>query len=356
MKKGKIINRIVIAVNSAVLAVCAVLYGCIHSLQTEYTADNAKQLWDNELYSYSQVSVFLTPGEGIDDMTVYGIRKQIDGKLKEGTAANKDKLEKGRLWIDCASGESTLTVSGNMGSCEVIATGTFGDYFLFHPERLVSGSYYTEDDVNYDRIVIDKTCSWQLFGAVDTAGMPVTIGNKVYYVAAVTEIPEDKDDITAYGSIPRIYMPYETLRGINSGAVMTSYEVCMPNVVRDYALTVITELSIGSENSTAIIDQSSRFGIIRLFQGFGKISENAMIRTNLAYPWYENRIRGAEIIAQIIAGPLVYMMIIPAVSLVYAIYMICRLIGAGIRRLRDEAEKRYQKKISEAYYKKKRAG
>ncbi len=349
--KLKKTNIIIAAVNAVLLIIFAVLFGIISSLGRNYSADNAKKLWDNDAYSYSQLSLFLPPDEGLDIMSLYALRQSIEEKLEENSVKADENSPTGRFWIDCASGEYTAQVTGNTGSCEASVTGTAGDYFIFHPESLLNGSYYSSDDINFDRVIIDKQCSWQIFGAIDTAGLPVTIGGKVFYIAAVVDTPENERDIAAYGNMPRIYMPYEALQIINPGARMTSYEACLPDAVKGFAENIISEVN-PSPGKGIIIDQSDRFGLITLFKGFSKIPENAMITNNLSYPWYENRTRGAEIIAQILAGPAVYILIIPAVSLVYAIYMLCRLAGKGARAVGRKAENAYQKRISEAYYKK----
>lgn len=349
LKKFKII---LLCINIALLAVFAVLYGVISSLGSRYSSDSAKQLWDSDDRSYAQISLYLTPENGLDIMSVYSLRKSIDEKLVENSVTNDKKNQKGRLWIDAGSGECSTTVTGNMGSCDVTVSGTMGDYFIFHPEKLLSGSYYTDDDINIDRVILDKQCSWQIFGAVDTAGMSVTVGGKVFYVAAVVDSPDSGRDLTAYGSRPRIYMPFSSLKELNDQAVMTSYEVCMPNIVKDFAYTVMTDINPADENSSVVIDQSGRFDIVKLFKGFGSIPESVMITANLKYPWYENRTRSAEIIAKILAGPAIYILIIPAVSLVYALFLLAKLAGRGIRAVKSKADRAYQKRISEAYYKK----
>lgn len=346
-------NIILIAVNILLLTVFAVLFAIISGIKANYSSDSAKQLWDNDVYKYSQISVYMNKADGMDIMGIYSLRKSIESKLTENSVkADKDCENTGRLWLDSSCGEEAITVTGTMGSCDVIATGTFGDYFIFHPIELVSGSYYSDDDVNFDRIILDKDSSWQLFGALDTAGMTVTINNKYYKVAAVVETPEDKSDKAAYGNSPRVYMPFEALAQINSSARMNVYEVCLPEIVDGFAKGIVTDVIPSAADRGIIVDQSDRFDLITLFKGFQNISEDVMITKPISYPWFENRLRGAEIKAKILAGPSVYLLIIPAVSLIYLLFFLAKLAGKGIRKIRDKAEQSYQKRISEAYYKK----
>ena len=44
---------------------------------------------------------------------------------------------------------------------------------------------YPENDFMQDRVVLDETLAWQLFGGFDVAGLSVTIDGKPFYVAGV---------------------------------------------------------------------------------------------------------------------------------------------------------------------------
>lgn len=351
MSRLKKFNIILAALNGVLIITAGLLIGKTVSLKNEYSSDNAKKAWDGEKYSYSQISVFLPTDNSLDILGVYSMRQSVEEKLKENSVTSDKDNPEGRLWIDCASGESSLSLSGSLGSCTAAVTGTFGDYFIFHPEKLMSGSYYSDDDINIDRVILDRECSWQLFGSMDTVGMPVNIGNKVFYVAGVVESPDSKIDKAAYGDTPRVYMPFESLKAFNESSALSCYEVCLPNVVKDYAYTVMKDLSPAGENSV-VVDQSGRFGLIKLISGSSEISESVMIKTKMALPWYENRLRSAELSARLAAAPIPYLLIIPAVSLVYALFMLTKLAGRGARAIKDKAEERYQKKISDIYYKK----
>lgn len=343
------INIVLAAVNAVILLLCGILYACICSIRDETGSDNAKKVWDNEKYSYSQISLFAAADSGIDDMAVYSLRSQIDDRL-DAVISTEDRTE-GRLWIDCACGETSLTLSGSMGSCAVTAVGTFGDYFIFHNDEILDGSVYSELDVNADRIVIDKICSWQLFGSVETEGLPVTIGSRVYYVAAVIDVLADGTERKAYGEVPRVYMPYEILKGIDSKLSLTVYEVCLPNVMKDYAYSLVEELNPIS-GDFVLVDQTKRFDPVTLFKGSRNIGENVMITKAVKYPWYENITRSGEIKAQLLASA-GWLLMIPLISLVYALFILTRLGGSLVKKLRNTAEEKYQKKISELYRKKK---
>lgn len=351
MSRLKKLNIILAAVNAALLIAAGLFTAHTASLKREYMADSAKQAWDGGKYSYSQISLFFPKESSQDILGIYSLRRSVEEKLKEGSLTKAEDNPSGRLWIDCAGGEGLLSLSGSLGGCTAAVTGTFGDYFVFHPEKLMSGSYYTSDDINIDRIILDRECSWQLFGSMDTVGMPVNIGNKVFYVAGVVESPDKESDRLAYGITPRAYMPFESLKAFDDSVLLNSYEVCLPNAVKDYAFTMMKELNPAGD-SGIIVDQSGRFDIVRLVKGVSELPQSVMMNSGIRLPWYENRIRSAELSARLAAAPVPYLLIIPALSLVYALFMLTKLMGKGIRAVRDKAEDRYQKKISEIYYKK----
>ena len=69
----------------------------------------------------------------------------------------------------CAFGKTSVTGDHGSSDASVIAVG--GNYFLFHPLELVSGTYFSESDVMHDRVVLDETLAWKLFGGSNLAGM-----------------------------------------------------------------------------------------------------------------------------------------------------------------------------------------
>lgn len=107
--------------------------------------------------------------------------------------ASLEAPEGGSLYQDAWSGTATsVAVSGPAGKSNVKTYGVGGDFFLFHPYTLLSGSYIAESDFAQDRVVLDENLAWQLFGSSDVAGMEVTIGERNYPVAGVVRLEDDK--------------------------------------------------------------------------------------------------------------------------------------------------------------------
>lgn len=351
MDKRKKANIILFVTAAVFLLAAGVILIIINAYKRDYSSDSAKKMWDGAKYSYAQVSLFLPPENGLDPQGIFTLRRGVEEKLKESSVLNAEDNPPGRLWIDCASGEANAAVSANGKSVDVKAAGTYGDYFYFHPGDVMYGSCYTDEDANIDRIVIDRECSWQLYGALNTVGMPVTVGNRVYYIAAVVKSPDNERDKKIYGEKPRVYMHYESLKETAPGLTLTAYEFCIPEVVKDFAVGVMKDINTAGERC-AIADQSGRFDIITLVTGRNEIAYSAVSEISLSYPWEENRTRAAELMARIAAAFLPYLLIFPVFYLVYLIFAFVKLIGKGARAVRNKAEDRYQKKISEIYYKK----
>ena len=131
MSRLKKFNIILGAVNFTLLAVTAILIGRISLLEGKYAADSAKSAWDGGKYEYSQVSVYLPRKAAVDVMGVYSLRSSAEAKLKEASLAADKENTDGRLWLDCASGESELTLEGKQKRITFIAE------FIRPPVKLV---------------------------------------------------------------------------------------------------------------------------------------------------------------------------------------------------------------------------
>ena len=63
-----------------------------------------------------------------------------------------------------------ITLQNGKKSVSAKAIGVAGDFFLFHPLKLLDGSFFSGSDVMQDYVVIDEDMAWQLFGSNDVAG------------------------------------------------------------------------------------------------------------------------------------------------------------------------------------------
>ena len=143
--------------------------------------DAARQWQGSSETPFAQIACFL-PEDGTkttDEIDQF--RRTLEQKLTE---ASLEAPKNGSLYCDAWSAEATLNVSGTHGSADVKTVGVGGNFFLFHPLQLRSGSYLSQQDFMQDRVVLDEITAWTLFGSSDVAGMSVTVEGKPCYVAS----------------------------------------------------------------------------------------------------------------------------------------------------------------------------
>ena len=119
--------------------------------------------------------------------------------------------------------------------------GVGGDFFLFHPLPLRSGSYISNRDFTYDRVVLDEELSWALFGSYDVAGQTVWIQNEPYVVAGVVSREKDKASGKAYADGAGMFISYSAMRHITGGEENTDpsiscYELVMAEPITGFGL------------------------------------------------------------------------------------------------------------------------
>lgn len=325
------INIAVLIINILILVVFGLSYAAVESLRSDYGCDNAKRQWDGGKYEYAEIAVYYSESSGIGTDDIRTAQSAIDTALSDNSLS-LDEDSDGRLWIDSYYSEGdTFTLNGTSGSCTAAVSATSGDFFVFHPLTVLYGSYYSDEDLNFDRIIIDRECSWQLFGALDTVGMTVTVGDKTLYVAAVVASADDDLEKAAYGTTPKAYVPYDCMKMLNGGAVpITAYEVCIPEPVSDFALGVMEDCAPGSESDRIMVDRSGRFDIAELSEKYKTVFEDMMVQNAIKLPWFENTARAAQFKAVLIMGPSVRMLIAVLISAIYGIYLLVKHIGRAV--------------------------
>lgn len=58
-----------------------------------------------------------------------------------------------------------------------------GNFFDFHPIRLLSGNYISPDDLMKDRVLLDEDTAWLLFGGTQLEGLSFKIDGVPFVVA-----------------------------------------------------------------------------------------------------------------------------------------------------------------------------
>ncbi|WP_029232668.1 ABC transporter permease [Butyrivibrio sp. VCB2006] len=298
--------------------------------------------WDYD-GSVAQVSLFytedreITPGEirkleynfekklveagiiAVDDDEKEADKKEIvdtnvPGKKKTDDEKSQEVQEEVKVYNSCFSAQGISTILFENRTAENIVTiGVDGDFFFFHPLELVSGSYFSDDEVMKDKIVIDEDLAWQLFGSNDIVGQCVTIGGVNHYVAGVVKRQEGRMNEAAGLSESIVYMSYdslsrygEILSGKTSNAEISEdgstaniggincYEVVAPNPV-DGLVAQSIKLSSGYDDKYInVVDNTDRFSFFKLLDVSTSFGKRSMWDKPIFYPYWENVARGYE--------------------------------------------------------------
>ena len=284
---------ILIAANVVSLLLFAVMTLVAAMLKNSLPDQHTVERWSDGSERYSQVSIFT---DNLFSMSIDGVftaRVDIEKKLVENSIT--PEKANARIWVDAFSAnQGKISVSSDYGNAEVETIITGGDFFLFHPLELLSGYYYSEDNLMYDRVLIDETLAWRLYGANDIAGKPVLIGTKYFYIAGVFRKSDNPDIGKVIGESPMMFMPYQGYEILGNDPYFSCYEACLPDHVTGLANKIVTE-SIPLENERYIAVENSaryslknRFAIIKDF-GMRSVKDNTVV-----YPYWENAARITE--------------------------------------------------------------
>jgi len=301
--------------------------------------------WSADGTAYGQVSVFLPEYAGLTEADIWAAASGFDQKLEEASMEAVSENPDALLWTYGYSAERMLYVTWQGKGAEAAATGAGGNFFLFHPLPLLSGAYFYGSDLMQDRVVIDDTLAWQLFGATDVAGMEIEIGGLPYLIAGVVKPEGDFASKAAYGDRPRIYMSYSALLKNDPAAVITCCEVLLPNPVANFAKDVTGSVLEGigvAENRCAIVENSARYSLTGRLGVLGEFGLRSMRQVGLTYPYWENAARIMEDYAALLLVLTLLLSLFPAVSLIRLLVLLWRNRKWRLRTMRAEIDSRLE--------------
>lgn len=302
-------------------------------------SQQAAKRWQGEgTDRFAQVSVFASEDAGFSQSTATAIENGIQSAL--------DAISNTQNWFDCYSAETDISLRGEQGSVSVTATATGGEFFRMHSFRFLSGSGYAPDDFNPNRIVLDHTSAWQLFGSYDIVGQSVWLDETELSVAGVVDGRAeglfDGTETTAYGETPRVYLPYKLVSGSENPLPITCYEVVSPEPLDEFTLDTVK--GVVQLDEIKILDNSTRYSFLSLFSTIGGLWTRSMRTNGIILPWWENVAVVAEDVAALIqAGMLVFAFIGILIPIIAAIRFLMRhpVSFAPIRNLFDNLYDRH---------------
>ena len=313
---------------AALLALlCGISVWRLWAVSNLLTSQQAAERWKGGgTRDFAQISCFLSPTASFTLDDAYKFRNDMAQKLK---GAGYDIESENGLYRDAWSAFRKVKVSNGRRSGEVQAAAVGGDFFDFHPLRLVSGNYLKPGDVMDDRVLLDKETAWLLFGAADVAGMSFSMDGTPFVVAGVYEHERDGFSKVAYDGAMRIYLSFSALERLNpidsaaadktpeSAKTIACYELVMAEPVRGFAYSAVTD-KFPTKN-VLYAENSYRFDTARLYRLLRNRTARSMSLGSYTIPYWENAARAAEDRAAIWLMSAVLTGVLPLALLFYSL-------------------------------------
>lgn len=302
----------------------------------------------------AQVSCFFSPKAEVTEDTIKNFEYSLKNVLQEASITETSENPSARLWVDAYSADGKITLVNGKNTLDANAIGIGGDFFLFHPLKLITGSYFSGNDLMQDYCIIDQDAAWQLFGSNDVVGMTVYIGNVPHIVTGVVRRPDSRMDKAAGLNSTVVYVSYETLAAYGTNNGINHYEIVMPNPVSGFAYDKVKEGIGVDEKNVEIVENTSRYSLVNRFKTIFKFGTRSMNGKAIIYPYWENLARGYEDIIALLTVIMILLLLYPVVTVLWIFLHWWRHKGwtlkdvwnTGRDKLERAAEHRREKKHS----------
>lgn len=253
--------------------------------------------WSDEA-DYAQLSCFYPVTMQPTDYDFQNLYHTIESALKAESL--EAETENAKLFIDAYSMTGSLTLSTDNQSMKVKAVGVTDNFFVFHPVSLLQGSYFDEDMIMKDGVIIDEDAAFTLYGSNDVVGMPVYVENELYYIRGVVERESTYLAREAGLDSSICYVSADTLSSYGMVEGSYTYEVIMPNPVEGFAKNILVTALNDTENKLEVIENSNRFSVSARKEIVFDFAVRSMSRNGILYPYWENQARAHEDICGIL--------------------------------------------------------
>lgn len=353
-------KKIILGITGGVsFLVFLILYFITGHMASSLSDQRMAQRWSKS-GGVAQISCFFSADAGISEDSLREFEHSLEGFLQEASIVQESENAGARLWVDAYSAEGKIMLKSDKASVEADALGVGGDFFLFHPQKLLYGAYFSGNDLNHDYCVIDEDAAWQLFGSNNVAGMTVYIAGVPHIVSGVIERPDGR--LTKHAGLDDtlVYVSINTLEEYGNSHGINHYEIIMPNPVKEFALKHVKEQLGSDERETEVIENTSRFGLINRFKIIGAFGTRSMNGRSIIYPYWENVARGYEDIIGLLTVFMIIFLLYPSlIALILFIYWwrhkgwtiksVWLKIKDFFERIRDKHYVRMQKKGRKNY-------
>lgn len=302
MKRKKLWVLLLSCIACALLAL--VLHGCSSIMKNQLQHEQVANQWDTE-GGTAQISVFFSESEKYDlrqslQATEFKLTDwyyKILGELETASITAKTENPTARLVVYGYSAAGQIGLQSENNNVDVKAYGVGGDFFQFHPLKLVNGGYFSESDLMQDRVILDTDTAWKLFGSNDVVGMFVLIDKIPHMVVGVYERESGYFNDAAGNDKSCIFVSHETLFNHGQYHGLESVEYLIPNPVTGFAAGIVEKQATGMD--VAIVEHQERFGFMALIDIMKQFGTRSMGLSGITFPYWENIARGYE---DILAG------------------------------------------------------
>lgn len=294
----------------------AVLLIIINKTVSKLYDQHAAQYWDENNNAY-QITLLFDEEAKVNNDTVMELMHNYTKDLKAtiGGASFINTENEDSSYADYAyMAEGNVSLNFESRNVSSIKTyGVSGDYFLFHPYEMISGSFFDKDEFHKDCVVLDENTAYSLFGSADVIGMTLYAGDVPLVVKGVYKAFETKYDKAAKGfetlsnavvlengSVSEaamdclIYMPFDTLCALSGDKNITCLELVSVSPSESFMYNKITEKMQSYISHMEIVKNSSRFGIGNMFSVVNMGAKRSMHVNKIDYPYFENVARAYE--------------------------------------------------------------
>ncbi|MCR4637744.1 ABC transporter permease [Ruminococcus sp.] len=336
-KRFRPVHIVIAAVNAAAVAGVLILTAMGNSAARSQRYNYAHENWKNDgKGEYSQISCFFSSDAGFDRNEAKGVKARLMEKLKE-SAVNPNGRQK--LVPDAYSAMlGSFTVTGETGKrseAEITASG--GDFFLFRGFELVSGAFFSEDDLMQDGVVIDRQLAWNIYGTDNIAGKSIYINGIKLYISGVIEAPRTDPEERCVGSTPRAYISYYAAGLILGGGdgyddlnedtgitsdfrEITCYECISPEPVENFTYNFMKkDLSELYKGKISIVNNTERFESKPRIKALKRLDDSVVRKDGIVLPFWENASRMVEFKLSFIYGGRRLLLAIPLITLLWLI-------------------------------------
>ncbi len=369
VEKIKKISEKINLIKVLIFVICVALYIVFTAVTSGFRNDLPSQNAAKRFApdgDYAQVSAFIAKDSALPTDMMVMFQYQLVQELE--SRAFEEGENSGRSYIYAYSAPvDDMKLRSNRASVTAKVTAVGGDFFIFHPYKLLSGAYFDSTDENGDGVVLDAETAWTLFGSSNVAGMEVEIGDRVYPVRGVIEREkglfaktsgdEQSMIFVSFGVVNGADTSFSDDMGMNAGmysvaAGATTFEMLMKNPVKGFAADVLTKVLKDAfalqDDVFEVVENSSRFNFVPELNVLKDFGNRSMKTADIIYPGWENRARAYEDVVSVFLLIRILLLIYPVILTVkYGIILIKLLhkkIKSCITNIQNKINKKYEKK------------